>query len=183
MLIRYSCLLASLFVLFAGRLHAQSDGRWRVALTSSYFGDQARPSHLTTTIRHLPAVGHGPISFGLQWQFFLRSDLALQYVAESLHGKTERLPGDELNVQSALSLVAYPLEFWRLRPFFQQGILWKWHRNAEAPDSKSRIYYEFGIGTELTLSRNWFSSLGAKLYSDGLNYHGWSTTFSFGYRL
>jgi len=167
-------LFVAMFFIFTGLLYAQNNS-WSIAVKSSYFGDQSRNLHQVTAIDK-------PISLGMQLQFFLRTNLALQYSVENMSGKTQEPPGDELNVQSAFAIVAYPVEFGILRPYFLQGILWGRHRNNSEIESNNKIYFNFGIGTELVLSGNLFSSVAAKLYSDGLFYHGWATSVSFGYR-
>ncbi|MDQ7065469.1 MAG: hypothetical protein Q9P90_14625 [candidate division KSB1 bacterium] len=168
-------LIAAMVFIFAGLSHAQNS-RWSLALKSSYFGDQSRNAHQLTAINK-------PISLGFQLQFYLRPDLALRYSAESLSGKTQTPPGNELNVQSSVAFVAYPIEFWMLRPYLIQGLLWKRHNNSSGTASNGNVYYEIGFGTEFVLSRKLFSSLAAKMYTDGRIYHGWSTSLSFGYRL
>jgi len=168
-------LFAAMFFILTSLSYAQSN-KWSIAFMSSYFGDQARSSYQVTAIDK-------PVSLGIQLQYFLRGDLALQYSAESMNGKTHGSAGDELNVQSALALVAYPIEFGRFRPYLMQSFMWGKQSNTIAAATKTSLYYEFGLGTEFVLAGNMFTSIAAKLYSDGRNYHGWSTSITFGYRL
>ncbi|RMD99772.1 MAG: hypothetical protein D6814_04985 [Calditrichaeota bacterium] len=163
-----------MFLLAASVSFAQSS-RWSIAVKSSYFGDQPQLSTQITAIDN-------PISFGMQLQFFPSENLALQYSVETMHGKTQKPEGKELNVQSSLAVVAYPIEMWRFRPYLTQGLVWGLQNNNSEATSRSSVYYEFGLGTEFILSGNLFSSFATKLYSDGLNYHGLSTSLSFGYR-
>ncbi len=149
------------------------NSRWSLALKSSYFGDQS--SSKVTAIDN-------PISFGMQLQFFPAENLAVQYSIESLSGKTQKPEGKELNVQSSIALLAYPVKFWRFRPYLIQGLVWGRRNNNSELSARSSMYYEFGLGTEFVLFGNLFSSTATKLYSDGLNYHGVSTSLSFGYR-
>ena len=165
----------AIFFIFTSLSYAQNNS-WSIALKSSYFGDQARNLHQITAIDN-------PISMGIQLQFFPRADLALQYSVENMSGKTQEPNGNELNVQSSLALVAYPMEFRRFRPYFVQGVLWGRQNNNGEAVSRGSLYFEFGLGTEFALSGNLFSSLSTKMYTNGWNYHGWSTSLSFGYRL
>jgi len=167
-------LFIAIFLIFTSMSFAQSN-RWSIALKSSYFGDQSQISNQITAIDN-------PISFGMQLQFFPGENLAFQYSVETMSGKTQKPKGNELNVQSSFAFVAYPIEFWRFRPYLTQGLVWGRQNNNGVAASKSSVYYEFGIGTEFILSGNLFSSMATKLYSDGLNYHGLSTSLSFGYR-
>ncbi len=169
-------LFVALFFLFTSSSFAQGNSRWSVGFKSSYFGDQSRQAYQITGIDM-------PISLGLQMQVFLRNDLALQYSAENMNGKTNESLGEELNVQSSFAIVAYPFKFWKFRPYLTQGILWRQRNSNREAVSKNNFYYEIGFGTEFTVSGNFYNSIAAKLYSDGGNYHGWSTSYSIGFRL
>ncbi len=165
--------IAVLFLL-AGFAFAQ-DNKWSVSFISSYFGDQTGNLYQVTAINN-------PISLGFQLQYFMRSDLGLKYAVESLYGETTNPNGNEFNVQSSFAIVGYPFKMWRFRPFLAQGVLWVQQNNNIESKSKRRFYYEFGIGTELALSAKLFNSFTAKLYTNGWNYHGWSTALSLGFR-
>ncbi len=167
-------LFIAIFLILTSLSFAQSN-RWSIALKSSYFGDQSKISNQLTAIDN-------PISLGIQLQFFPAANLALQYSVETMSGKTQKPEGKELNVQSSFALLAYPIKFRRFRPFLTQGLVWGRQNNNGEAASRSNVYYEFGLGTEFILSGNLFSSMATKLYSDGLNYHGLSTSVSFGYR-
>ena len=174
MFTKFFNLFITVFLLLASFTFAQ-DNKWSVALISSYFGDQAGNLNQITAIDK-------PISLVLQLQYLMRSGVALKYSVESLNGATKNAGGNELNVQSSFAIVGYPFEVWRFRPFLVQGVLWGQQNNNLEAKSKSSLYYELGIGTEFALSEKVFNSLAAKLYSNGWNYHGWSTALSLGFR-
>ncbi len=175
MFTKFFHLFVALFFIFGSWVSAQ-DHSWSIALKSSYFGDQSRNSQQVTAIDK-------PISLGVELQYFLKNDVALQFSVENMSGKTQNPPGDELNVQSSLALVAYPVAFGILRPYLMQGILWGRNLNSNAAKSKNKIYFDFGLGTEIFLTGNVFSSFAVKSYSSGIVYHGWATSVSFGFRL
>ncbi len=170
-----SSIIITIVLVFTSGVYAQGN-RWSFALTSSYFGDQSRIVHQVTAIDK-------PISLGMQLQYFMQPDFALQFSIENMSGKTLNPPGDELNVQSSLALMAYPFDFGFLRPYLLQGIIWGRDLNNNQITSRNNIYFDFGLGAEFLLTRNMFSSVAVKLYTDGGFYHGWGTSLSVGYRL
>ncbi len=163
-----------LLVVFSSMSFAQ-DGKWSVALKSSYFGDQSDESHCMTSI-------DDPFSKGFQVRYSPRPDFALQFVTESLNGKTREKTGEELNIQASLSTLVYPIKVWKFSPYITYGLIWVQSNRNDESKSNSELNFQTGIGTDITLLGNLICSAEAKIYSDGLNYLGWGPSFGLGYK-
>ncbi len=171
---RISYLTVILLVVFTSMSFAQSTNL-SIALKSSYFGDQSNDSHRLTAI-------DDPLSIGFQLRYFPRSNFALQFSAESLNGKTREKIGEELNVQASLSALVYPIHVGKISPYLTYGLIWVQHNNSNENKSNSEVNFQTGIGTDIAVLGNLIYSVDAKIYSDGLNYLGWGTSFSIGYK-
>ena len=174
MLTKLFNLTVVLLVVFSSMSFAQN-GKWSIALKSSYFGDQSDESYRMTSI-------DDPFSKGFQVRYFLRPDFALQFVTENQNGKIRKKTGEELNVQSSLSLLIYPSKVWKFSPYVTYGWIWVQSNKNNESKSNSKLNFHSGIGTDITLLGNLICSAEAKIYSDGWNYLGWGPSFGFGYK-
>ena len=148
--------------------------RWSVAFKSSFFGTEPTNANSFTTI-------NTPISMGVQFRFFFRKDLALQYSLENLSGQSNTLTGNERNVQSSLSFITYPLRMGWFSPFIIQGTSWRQRYNDGQVNNSNQFSYQLGIGADFLLGGNWFSTVDAQMFTNGWNYQGWSASLSFGF--
>ncbi len=152
---------------------AQS-GHLQVAMKSSTWGAQASSASQLTSIDR-------PLSWGVQLRYFPRSDWALQYSLETLTGKSNSPAGNELNIQSSFALLGYPAKFGRLSPYVIQGVNWMQRYNADAPQTRNKLSFQFGAGVDFAIIGNAVFSSNAKIYSNGWQFQGWGMSFSFGY--
>ncbi len=169
-------LLIIILVILTSMTYAEQPNRWSIGLKASYFGDQSNSSHRLTAVED-------PLSIGFQLRYFPRHDMALQFADECLNGKTRENKGDELNVQASLSALFFPVQFERFSPYLTYGLVWVQHNTNTETKSNNDINFQIGIGSDFSMVGNIFHSAEVKLYTDGWNYQGWGTSFSFGYRL
>ena len=174
MLTKLFNLTVVLLVVFSSMSFAQN-GKWSIALKSSYFGDQSDESYRMTSIKD-------SFSKGFQVRYFPRPDFALQFVTENENGKIREKTGEELNVQTSLSALIYPTKVWKFSPYFIQGLIWVQSNRSNEAKSNSKLNFHSGIGTDIALLGNLICSTEAKIYSDGLNYLGWGPSFGLGYK-
>jgi opacity protein-like surface antigen len=163
-------------VILTGMTYAEQASRWSIAFKSSYFGDQSNSSNRLTAVED-------PLSLGFQLRYFPRQDIALQFADECLNGTTRENKGDELNLQVSLSALFFPIQFERLSPYLIYGLVWIQHNNNTETKSNNDFKFQFGIGSDFSLTGNIFYSAEVKTYTNGWNYQGWGTSFSIGYRL
>jgi outer membrane protein W len=169
-------LLIIVLVILTSMTYAQQSNRWNIALKTSYLGDQSNSLHRLTAIED-------PVSLGFQLRYFPRQEIALQFSNEYLNGKTRNNKGDELNIQASLSALFYPIQFERLSPYLIYGLVWNQHNSNSELKSDSDLNFQFGIGSDISITRSIFYSVNVKSYTNGWNFQGWGSSFSIGYRL
>jgi hypothetical protein len=82
-----------------------------------------------------------------------------------------------------MNALLFPIQFERLSPYVIYGLVWVQHNNNTETKSNNDFHFQYGIGSDLSVTGNIFFSAEAKIYTDGWNYQGWGTSFSIGYRL
>lgn len=170
-------LIVSLMVFITSISFAASN-RLDVALKTSVWGDQTDAKNRVTSIKN-------PLSVGFQMRYHFRPDFALQLANESLKGSTYNSLGDGLNVHTSLSALIYPIKYGRVLPYVNFGFNWSQRHdnvNDELHNTRNDLNILTGVGFDLPLLGNMVYSLETRAYSDGLNYLGWGTTISMGYR-
>jgi hypothetical protein len=155
-----------------------ASNRLDVALKTSVWGDQTDAQNRVTSIKN-------PLSVGFQMRYHFRPDFALQLANESLKGSTYNSLGEGLNVHTSLSALVYPVKYGRVLPYVNFGFNWSQRHDPNTKslhNTQNDLNVLTGIGFDLPLLGNMIYSLETRAYSDGLNYLGWGTTFSMGYR-
>ena len=165
----------SLLLILTASFSFAHTGKFHIAFKSGYFGDQSDERYRVTSVEN-------PLSFGSQLRYYILPDFALQIANESLQGSQRKSAGEELNVQTSLTTLFYPYQLGRFSPFVNYGVSWVQYNAPSETNSRDDLNFQAGVGGDLFLLGNLVYSLEAKFFTDGVNYRGWGTSFSLGYR-
>ncbi|NOZ03906.1 MAG: outer membrane beta-barrel protein [FCB group bacterium] len=166
--------VAGLMIIAANVSFSQESG-WTVALKSSYFQNQSAVTPRITSVKR-------PFSIGVQLRYNVLHDFAVQYSIESLNGKRKGNDGDELSIHNSLSALIYPANRRKISPYFISGVKWiQLNRNVDE-QSKNEFSFQMGFGYDIPIIDKLVSNVEVKMYSDGFNYLGWSSSFHLGFR-
>ncbi len=161
-------------LIVSGTAFSQS-GKFNFAIQTGYYGDQNDSQNQLTSLKD-------PLSIGFQLRYHINQDVALQLANESLQGNAYQNAKEELNLQTSLSALFYPVQVWKFSPYISYGLSMSQLLDHNRANTKNNLNYLTGVGTDFLVTNRLFYSFGARFFSDGLDYLGWGTSLSMGFR-
>lgn len=126
-----------------------------------------------------------PLGYGVIIGYSVSKDFSAAFTGEYFKSDLKSISGNERNIRTHLSAYFTPITLQTMRPYFSAGIVYT-NRNTtynerNVEETKGFFNGRFGAGLDLNLLQNVYLNFDAGIYSDGLNFVGWSS--SIGLRL
>ncbi len=121
-----------------------------------------------------------PFGYGVILGYAINPDLTLAFTGEYFKNDLKTSIGQETDYRGHLSAYFTPVHAQSIRPYLSAGFVYTDktfdYKSINSTESKGYFDARFGAGVDYALIQNISMNFDVGIYSDGLNFVGWSSS-------